>query len=35
MLVLDESGGHLTLDARSVIAAMNTYLVAVPGGMIS
>jgi hypothetical protein len=33
MLVLDESEGRLTLDVRSMIAAMNTYLVVIPGGM--
>jgi hypothetical protein len=33
MLVLDASEGHLTLDARSMIYAVNTDHVVIPGRM--
>jgi hypothetical protein len=33
MLVFDAFEGHLTLDVRSVIHAVNTVLVVISGGM--
>jgi hypothetical protein len=33
--VMDTFEGHLELDARSMIHAMNTGLVVIPGGMTS
>jgi hypothetical protein len=35
MLVLDAFKGHLMLDARSIIHAMNTYLVVIPRAITS
>jgi hypothetical protein len=35
MLVLDAFKGHIMLNAGSVIHALNTHLVVIPGGMTS
>jgi hypothetical protein len=35
IIVTDAFEGHLELDARSMIHAMNTGLVVIPGGMMS